>query len=103
MENIGILKENKQSLWLDFISRDLIQSGKLEALIKQRGVTGLTSNPSIFEKAISDSNDYDKSIIKLLKSNSKISGAEIFEELTQLAKGGVAKLVDLQKTLLNIK
>ncbi len=82
MENIGILKENKQSLWLDFISRDLIQSGKLEALIKQRGVTGLTSNPSIFEKAISDSNDYDKSIIKLLKSNSKISAPEIFEELS---------------------
>ena len=69
MKNIEILKENKQSLWLDFISRDLVQSGELEALIKQRGVTGLTSNPSIFEKAISDSNDYDESIIKLLKSN----------------------------------
>ena len=82
MKNIEILKENKQSLWLDFISRDLVQSGELEALIKQRGVTGLTSNPSIFEKAISDSNDYDKSIIKLLKSNSKISAPEIFEELS---------------------
>ena len=59
MKNIKILKENKQSLWIDFISRDLIESGKLETLINERGVTGLTSNPSIFEKAISDSNDYD--------------------------------------------
>jgi len=64
MKNIKILKENNQSLWIDFISRDLIESGKLETLINERGVTGLTSNPSIFEKAISDNNDYDESIIK---------------------------------------
>ena len=82
MKNIKTLQENKQSLWIDFISRNLLNSGKLETLIKKRGITGLTSNPSIFEKAISDSNDYDDDILKLLKSNSRISSYEIFEELS---------------------
>ena len=66
MKNIKTLQENKQSLWIDFISRSLLKSGKLETLIKKSGITGLTSNPSIFEKAISDSNDYDDDILKLL-------------------------------------
>tara|TARA_B100001245_G_scaffold229381_1_gene207678 strand:- start:104 stop:1183 length:1080 start_codon:yes stop_codon:yes gene_type:complete len=82
MKNIKTLQENKQSLWIDFISRNLLNSGKLETLIKKSGITGLTSNPSIFEKAISDSNDYDDDILKLLKSNSRISSYEIFEELS---------------------
>ena len=82
MKNIKTLQENKQSLWIDFISRSLLNSGKLETLIKKSGITGLTSNPSIFEKAISDSNDYDDDILKLLKSNSRISSYEIFEELS---------------------
>jgi len=82
MKNIKTLQENKQSLWIDFISRSLLKSGKLETLIKKSGITGLTSNPSIFEKAISDSNDYDDDILKLLKSNSTISSYEIFEELS---------------------
>ena len=46
MKNIKTLQENNQSLWIDFISRDLLQSGKLEILIKERGITGLTSNQS---------------------------------------------------------
>ena len=82
MKNIKTLQENKQSLWIDFISRSLLNSGKLETLIKKSGITGLTSNPSIFEKAISDSNDYDDDIRKLLKSNSRVSSYEIFEELS---------------------
>ena len=47
-----------QSIWYDNISRDLLTSGEIESLIRQ-GVTGLTSNPTIFEKAISGSTDYD--------------------------------------------
>ena len=50
-----------QSIWCDSISRDMIQSGHLKRLI-DFGVTGLTSNPTIFEKAIGQSDDYDKSI-----------------------------------------
>ncbi|MGA3348740.1 MAG: transaldolase [Candidatus Sulfotelmatobacter sp.] len=48
-----------QSMWLDYIRRDLITSGKLKTMIEQDGLRGMTSNPSIFEKAIGDSSLYD--------------------------------------------
>ncbi len=48
-----------QSMWLDYIRRDLLTSGKLKALIEEDGLRGMTSNPSIFEKAIAESQLYD--------------------------------------------
>lgn len=48
-----------QSMWLDYIRRDLITSGKLKSMIENDGLRGMTSNPSIFEKAIADSQLYD--------------------------------------------
>ena len=51
-----------QSVWLDYIRRDLIASGQLRRLIEEDGLRGMTSNPSIFEKAIVDSHDYDEDI-----------------------------------------
>lgn len=54
-----------QSIWLDFIDRDIINSGRLQKLIDEDGVRGVTSNPAIFEKAISSSSDYDQDIIRI--------------------------------------
>jgi len=51
-----------QSLWLDFIRRDLIAGGELRRLIEEDGLRGMTSNPAIFEKAIVESHDYDEDI-----------------------------------------
>jgi transaldolase len=51
-----------QSIWLDYIRRDLIAGGGLRRLIEEDGLRGMTSNPSIFEKAIVDSHDYDDGI-----------------------------------------
>ncbi len=51
-----------QSIWLDYIRRDLITSGELRRLIEDDGLRGMTSNPSIFEKAIAESNIYDQNI-----------------------------------------
>ena len=51
-----------QSIWIDFISRGMISSGGLQQLIEEDGVSGVTSNPSIFEKAITKSEDYDEAI-----------------------------------------
>ena len=48
-----------QAVWLDFLARRFIAEGGLKKLIEQDGLTGVTSNPSIFEKAIAGSNDYD--------------------------------------------
>ena len=51
-----------QSIWLDYIRRDLMASGGLRRLIEDDGLRGMTSNPSIFEKAIAESHDYDDDI-----------------------------------------
>ena len=56
------LNEYGQSVWLDFVSRELLQSGGLARLIADDGVRGVTSNPSIFEKAIGHGDDYDELI-----------------------------------------
>jgi transaldolase len=68
-----------QSVWLDYISRALIDTGKLKELI-DIGLRGLTSNPTIFDKAISTSNDYDTAITEL--KNAGRSTFEIYDELT---------------------
>ncbi|MDB5128679.1 transaldolase [Mucilaginibacter sp.] len=67
MENNRVkrLHDFGQSIWLDFIDRKIIQSGRLKKLIDEDGVRGITSNPAIFEKAISGSMDYDEQIKKL--------------------------------------
>ena len=75
---ISELNDIGQSIWYDNISRQMIESGKLKDLI-YLGVTGITSNPSIFENAISKSNHYDSSIIKY--SNSDSNAELIFEKL----------------------
>jgi transaldolase len=51
-----------QSIWLDYIRRDLIAGGELRRMIEDDGLRGMTSNPSIFEKAIVESHDYDEDI-----------------------------------------
>ena len=65
-----------QSIWLDFIDRDIIASGKLKQLIDEDGVSGVTSNPAIFEKAITGSSDYDDEIRTLSESDK--TNEEIF-------------------------
>jgi transaldolase len=68
-----------QSIWLDFLSRGMLVSGELVSLIQEDGVSGVTSNPTIFEKAIAQSSDYDDAIRKLARSG--LPTAEIYEEL----------------------
>jgi len=68
-----------QSIWLDFIDREIIASGKLQKLIDEEGIRGVTSNPAIFEKAITSGSDYDKDIVTLSKTYS--DNEEIFFEL----------------------
>ena len=65
-----------QSIWLDFIDRKIIFSGELKKLVEEDGVRGVTSNPAIFEKAISSSSDYDADILELSKGDK--TNEEIF-------------------------
>jgi len=68
-----------QAVWLDNISRQLIDDGELERLIAQDGISGVTSNPSIFEKAFGDSDRYDDAIRELAEAGNDARG--IFFEL----------------------
>ena len=58
-----------QSLWLDNISRQLLRSGELRRLVAEESVTGVTSNPTIFEKAMGEGTDYDADIARLARSD----------------------------------
>jgi transaldolase / glucose-6-phosphate isomerase len=62
MNPLERLHDYGQAVWLDFLARRFIAEGGLEKLIEQDGLTGVTSNPSIFEKAIAGSADYDSSL-----------------------------------------
>src|SRR6266849_4213533 len=64
------LKEIGQSLWLDNIRRQLITSGEL-ARLRDEGISGVTSNPTIFEKAVSGSDDYDEAMVRLVRAGQK--------------------------------
>lgn len=75
----AFLEKTGQSIWLDFISRDYIKSGQLKDLVKKYNIMGLTSNPSIFEKAISNSTIYDEDISKL--KNKNLDNKSIYENL----------------------
>jgi len=69
-----------QSIWLDYIRRNLITSGELQKLV-QGGISGITSNPAIFQKAIAQSNDYDEALQALLRSDPDADVKTIYEHL----------------------
>ncbi len=73
------LGELGQSVWYDYITRDLLSSGELDRLIMEDGLSGMTSNPTIFEKAIAGSQLYDDDIRRL--SDEGHHASEIFETL----------------------
>ncbi len=79
MKATETLHDEGQSLWLDNITRDLLESGTLKRYIDELSVTGLTSNPTIFDHAIKNSSAYDAAIRKRVKEGK--SGEELFFEL----------------------
>ena len=68
-----------QSVWQDYIRRDELLSGQFQKLIDEDGVSGITSNPSIFEKAITAGSDYDEGIRKYVAQG--LEGPQLFEKL----------------------
>src|SRR5271169_666439 len=88
MNATSMLYDLGQSLWLDNITRDLLRSGTLKRYIDELSVTGLTSNPTIFDQAIKNSPAYDAAIRNRLRQGK--SGEALFfelalEDLTQAA------------------
>src|SRR5438034_2170803 len=79
MKATQLLNKLGQSLWLDNITRELLNSGTLKRYIDELSVTGLTSNPTIFDHAIKNSATYDEDIAR--KAPSAKSGEDLFFDL----------------------
>jgi transaldolase len=95
------LKSLGQSVWLDFLSRQSLTSGKLAWLIKEDGLAGVTSNPAIFKEAMADAPDYDDAIRALVQAHKSVEeiyqalvvadiqkAADLFQALYHQAEGG---------------
>ena len=80
MNPVKELEKHGQAVWLDFLARGFVANGELKKLIDTDGVKGVTSNPSIFEKAIGSSDEYDGPIGSALKKGDR-SIAELFEHV----------------------
>jgi len=79
MSTLLKLKDYGQSYWLDNLTRKMIKNGELNKRVSEQGLRGMTSNPSIFNKAITKSEDYDEQIAQLVKQDK--SASEIYEAL----------------------
>src|SRR5215471_6292139 len=79
MKATQLLHDEGQSIWLDNITRDLLDSATLKRYIEELSVTGLTSNPTIFDHAIKNSASYDAPIREKLRKG--LSGESLFFEL----------------------
>src|ERR1700687_1241669 len=80
MNPVKELEKHGQAVWLDFLARGFVAKGDLQKLIDTDGVKGVTSNPSIFEKAIGSSDEYDGAIGSALKKGDR-SVADLFEHV----------------------
>ena len=80
MNPVKALETHGQAVWLDFLARGFVAKGDLKALIDDDGLKGVTSNPSIFEKAIASSDEYDAAVGKALAKRD-LPVAELFERV----------------------
>ncbi len=80
MNPVKQLENHGQSVWLDFLARGFVTKGELKKLIEADGVKGVTSNPSIFEKAIGSSDEYDDAVGRALQKGDR-AVADLFEHL----------------------
>ncbi|HTJ63038.1 MAG TPA: bifunctional transaldolase/phosoglucose isomerase [Alphaproteobacteria bacterium] len=80
MNPLKTLQDRGQSVWLDYVRRDLLEKGGLKRLIEEDGVVGVTSNPAIFEKAIGGSTEYDDAV-KRLVATGDLDAADLFDRL----------------------
>src|SRR4051812_15232953 len=78
---IKTLAEAGQGVWLDFVDRTFLAEGGLDTLIAEDGLTGVTSNPSIFEKAIGHSDAYDAALRAFAEGRPDATAIDVYESL----------------------
>ena len=97
MKTTQRLHDLGQSLWLDNITREILDNGTLRRYIEELSVTGLTSNPTIFDEAIGNTSAYDAGIRQ--KAQAGLGGEELFVEL---ALEDLRRAADLFLSLIHI-
>jgi transaldolase len=81
MDSLQQLRALGQSIWLDYIRRDLLTSGELARMVEHDGVTGITSNPTIFAHALSSGELYDESIKRIVAADPELDTKSMFERI----------------------
>jgi transaldolase len=89
--NLHKLSALGQSVWLDYLSREILQTGKLERLMREDAVVGVTSNPTIFQKALAEGDYYDEQLREIVDSG-ETDPKEVF---LQLSSRDIAAACDL--------
>src|SRR4051794_38533872 len=84
------LSDLGQSVWIDYLSRDLLESGKLEQMMREDAVVGVTTNPTIFQKAMAEGDAYDEQMREVLERET--DAKEVF---LQLAISDVRRACDI--------
>ena len=92
MNRLVAICEAGQAVWLDYIRRDILENGELKTLIERDGISGVTSNPAIFAKAIGGSDLYDDEIRRLLTADPESTTEALYE---RLAIGDIRRAADL--------
>ena len=90
--NLHELSEQGVSVWIDSLSREMLETGELQALVDEDSVVGVTSNPTIFQKAMATGDWYDEQLAEIAKTEDDPS--EIF---FQLAMEDIRRACDLMK------
>jgi transaldolase/glucose-6-phosphate isomerase len=81
MNPLQELQQLGQSVWLDYIRRALFASGELQRLVEDDGISGVTVNPTIFQKAVEGSADYDEALKRLVETESQLDAKGLYERL----------------------
>jgi len=82
MNPLQQLQQYGQSFWLDYIRRDLFTSGELRRMVREDGLRGLTSNPTIFNNAVSGSTEYDDQLKELIAADPNVDVPTLYQRLT---------------------
>ncbi len=81
MNAVQQLEREGQSVWLDYIRRSLLRSGELKRMVEEGGLRGVTSNPKIFMKAITGSDEYDQQLKDLIARHPQITAERLYEAI----------------------
>ena len=94
MKPTDALRDHGQSLWLDYIRRSLMTSGELQQLIDEDNLRGMTSNPSIFQKAIGGTDEYDDDLKTLIEQDPDADATALYE---QIAIADIQRACDIMR------